>query len=277
MDPNQAKENSVAHDGSHANGDDELDALKSHLHELEEEYAKLRETMEGSIEGDAAGAVSGGDSALSGSASSGAGAVGSGAAASLSAGGSSASASAGPISQSDEVDMRSVYVGNVDYSVTPEELQKHFASCGSIARVTILCDKFTGHPKGFAYIEFESADSIKAAVEISGSTLKGREIKVNPKRTNVRGMAGARGGRGGFMGARGGRGAPGAAGSGMGMGMGMGMRGGGGGMMMPMMMPMGMMPMGMMPYGSAPVRGFAPRGGRGGRGGRGSRGSGAPY
>lgn len=36
----------------------------------------------------------------------------------------------------------------VDYSTTPEELQQHFHSCGTINRVTILCDKFTGHPKG---------------------------------------------------------------------------------------------------------------------------------
>jgi polyadenylate-binding protein 2 len=46
------------------------------------------------------------------------------------------------------VDSRSVYVGQVDYGATPEELQAHFQSCGTINRVTILCDKFTGHPKG---------------------------------------------------------------------------------------------------------------------------------
>jgi polyadenylate-binding protein 2 len=48
----------------------------------------------------------------------------------------------------EDVDARSVFVGNVDYSVAPEELQAHFASCGTILRVTILCDKITGHPKG---------------------------------------------------------------------------------------------------------------------------------
>jgi RNA recognition motif-containing protein len=36
----------------------------------------------------------------------------------------------------------------VDFSATPEELQQHFQSCGMILRITILCDKFTGHPKG---------------------------------------------------------------------------------------------------------------------------------
>ncbi|KAI1808172.1 hypothetical protein F4811DRAFT_503310 [Daldinia bambusicola] len=47
-----------------------------------------------------------------------------------------------------DVDSRSIFVGNVDYSVSPEEIQAHFQSCGSINRVTILLDKFTGQPKG---------------------------------------------------------------------------------------------------------------------------------
>lgn len=48
----------------------------------------------------------------------------------------------------EDIDNRSIFVGNVDYSATPEEIQTHFQSCGSINRVTILLDKFTGHPKG---------------------------------------------------------------------------------------------------------------------------------
>jgi polyadenylate-binding protein 2 len=47
-----------------------------------------------------------------------------------------------------ETDTRSIYVGNVDYGATAEELEQHFHGCGSINRVTIQCDKFTGHPKG---------------------------------------------------------------------------------------------------------------------------------
>jgi polyadenylate-binding protein 2 len=47
-----------------------------------------------------------------------------------------------------DVDSRSIFVGNVDYSVSPEEIQAHFQECGSINRVTILLDKFTGQPKG---------------------------------------------------------------------------------------------------------------------------------
>lgn len=49
----------------------------------------------------------------------------------------------------EDVDGRSIFVGNVDYSASPEEIQAHFQSCGSINRVTILLDKYSGQPKGF--------------------------------------------------------------------------------------------------------------------------------
>ena len=42
----------------------------------------------------------------------------------------------------------SIYVGQVDYTATPEELLKHFDACGTVERVTIVCDKYTGRPKG---------------------------------------------------------------------------------------------------------------------------------
>jgi polyadenylate-binding protein 2 len=53
------------------------------------------------------------------------------------------------LTDKDDVDARSIFVGNVDYSASPEEVQAHFQSCGSINRVTILLDKFTGQPKGY--------------------------------------------------------------------------------------------------------------------------------
>ena len=48
----------------------------------------------------------------------------------------------------DNVDEKSIYVGQVDYETKTEELRAHFAPCGTINRVTIVCDKFTGHAKG---------------------------------------------------------------------------------------------------------------------------------
>ncbi len=47
------------------------------------------------------------------------------------------------------------YVGQVDYEATPEELQLHFAPCGTINRVTILCDKITGQAKGYETRRFK--------------------------------------------------------------------------------------------------------------------------
>lgn len=106
----------------------------------------------------------------------------------------------------------------MDYAVTPEDIQAHFSSCGTINRVTILCDKYSGQPKGFAYIEFADSALVANAVLLDESTLKGRQLKVTAKRTNVptfllrgrgrgRGRAGFRGrgfrGRG-FRGGRGG-------------------------------------------------------------------------
>lgn len=62
----------------------------------------------------------------------------------------------------DDIDSRSIFVGNVDYSASPEDVQAHFQSCGSINRVTILLDKFTGHPKG--YVSAPSRSSIRCSV-----------------------------------------------------------------------------------------------------------------
>lgn len=103
-----------------------------------------------------------------------------------------------------EADQRSIYVGNVDYSATAQELEAHFHGCGSINRVTILCDKFSGHPKGFAYVEFGDKDSVQTAMALDDSLFKGRQIKVVCKRTNRPGISTTdrvpRGGmRGGMM------------------------------------------------------------------------------
>jgi len=101
-------------------------------------------------------------------------------------------------------DGRSVFVGNVDYASTPEEIQQHFQACGTINRVTILCDKFTGHPKGFAYVEFAESESIETALAMDNSLFRGRLLKVTAKRTNIHGFNRGRGRGGGGGGYRGG-------------------------------------------------------------------------
>ncbi|XP_023561023.1 embryonic polyadenylate-binding protein 2 [Octodon degus] len=105
--------------------------------------------------------------------------------------------------QTVEADHRSIYVGNVDYGGTAEELQAHFHPCGEVHRVTILCDKFSGHPKGYAYVEFTTQRSAQAAVELDKSIFRGRVIKVLPKRTNFPGISSTdRGGPRGHLSAR---------------------------------------------------------------------------
>lgn len=121
-----------------------------------------------------------------------------------------------------EIDSKSVYIGNVDYESTPLELQQHFSSAGVVHRVTILTNKFTGQPKGFAYLEFADVESVQRAVEtLDALSFRDRELSVKPKRTNIPGIGGrgrGRGGRGGrgSFGARGGRGGRGGRGRGRG-------------------------------------------------------------
>nr|PVC53018.1 hypothetical protein MACL_00000378 [Theileria orientalis] len=78
----------------------------------------------------------------------------------------------------EDVDRRSIYVGNVDYSTKPQELQEFFKSSGQINRITIMVDKWTGHPKGYAYVEFSSEDAVGNAVMLNDSLFKERIIKV---------------------------------------------------------------------------------------------------
>merc|ERR550539_2206117 len=105
-----------------------------------------------------------------------------------------------------EADARSIYVGNVDYSTKPADLKQLFESCGDVERVTILCDKWTGAPKGFAYVQFTKPEHVENAQLLNGQEFKQRNLKVSPKRTNVpgfnrgRGRGRGRGYRGGYRG-----------------------------------------------------------------------------
>ncbi|KAF1764326.1 hypothetical protein GCK72_004273 [Caenorhabditis remanei] len=103
------------------------------------------------------------------------------------------------------IDAKSVFIGNVEYGATIEELQEHFKGCGEIVRTTIPKDKMTNRQKNFAYIEFECASSVENATVMNGSSFRGRQITVTSKRTNKPGMGVSRGRGGGFRGGRGGQ------------------------------------------------------------------------
>ncbi|XP_038970693.1 polyadenylate-binding protein 1-like isoform X1 [Phoenix dactylifera] len=102
------------------------------------------------------------------------------------AGEDSSGASIG-LPEKEEIDSRSIFVGNVDYACNPEEIQQHFQSCGTVNRVTILSDIF-GQPKGYAYVEFAEVDAVQNALLLNETELHGRPLRVLPKRTNIPGM-----------------------------------------------------------------------------------------
>ncbi|MCZ6664952.1 MAG: RNA-binding protein [Gammaproteobacteria bacterium] len=76
-----------------------------------------------------------------------------------------------------------IYVGNLSYGVTEDELQQLFGEYGSVVSANLIIDRDTGNSKGFGFVEMENqADAEKAIKELDGSSVKGRNIKVNQAR-----------------------------------------------------------------------------------------------
>jgi len=101
-----------------------------------------------------------------------------------------------------------IYVGNLAYEVTEEELRDEFAAFGEVASVNIIKDKYSGQSKGFAFVEMPLLSAGQAAITgLNGKTLQNRQIAVSGARprTDNRG-GGSYGGRGGYGGGGGGRG-----------------------------------------------------------------------
>ena len=99
-----------------------------------------------------------------------------------------------------------IYVGNLSYEVTEEELRQEFEAFGKVESVNIITDKISGRPKGFGFVEMASKSEAEAAItSLNGKTLKERTIVVNEARprTDNRGGGGYGGRRGGgFSGGR---------------------------------------------------------------------------
>ncbi len=92
---------------------------------------------------------------------------------------------------------RKLYVGNLPYSATEETLRETFSQCGSVDSVNMITDRDTGQSKGFGFVEMSrDSEAQKAIQELNGSTLDGREIKVNEAKPKAprRGGGGNRGG-----------------------------------------------------------------------------------
>ena len=107
--------------------------------------------------------------------------------------------------------MTNIFVGNLSYQTTQEELQAAFSQYGSVERVNIVTDRDTGQARGFAFVEMtNSQDAQNAISQLNGTEMNGRALNVNEARPKPAGG----GGRGGFGG--GGRGKGGGGGGGRG-------------------------------------------------------------
>ena len=96
--------------------------------------------------------------------------------------------------------MKNIYVGNLQFQSTEQELQSAFAVYGQVSKVTMVTDRDSGQPRGFAFVEMnDDAEAAKAIAALHGSSMGGRAITVSearPKREG--GSSGRRDGRGGF-------------------------------------------------------------------------------
>jgi RNA recognition motif-containing protein len=94
--------------------------------------------------------------------------------------------------------MTKLYVGNLNFETTEDDLKAFFAEVAQVSRVNVIRDKFTNQSRGFAFVEIESADEAgKAIATLNGRTLKERALKVNEAKPMEN-----RGGGGGGGGAR---------------------------------------------------------------------------
>jgi len=98
--------------------------------------------------------------------------------------------------------MTNIFVGNLSYKTTQDELYSAFGAYGAVERVNIVTDRGTGQPRGFAFVEMtEKRDAETAIAKLNGAELNGRAMSVNEARPKPTG-----GGGGGNRGGGGGRG-----------------------------------------------------------------------
>jgi cold-inducible RNA-binding protein len=99
-----------------------------------------------------------------------------------------------------------LYVGNLSFQTSSQELEELFATIGTVESATVVEDRETGRSRGFGFVEMSSQEEgEKAIAELNGQDVSGREIKVNEaKPREDRGGRGGGGGGGGYGGGGGG-------------------------------------------------------------------------
>ncbi len=99
---------------------------------------------------------------------------------------------------------KKLYVGNLAYSTTNEDLRNLFSQQGQVDTAEVVSDKFSGQSKGFGFVEMADAEAAQAAIQaLDGSEFMGRNIKVNEAKPRESGGFNRGGGGGGFGGGRG--------------------------------------------------------------------------
>ena len=100
---------------------------------------------------------------------------------------------------------KNLYVGNLSFKVTDEDLKTNFSEAGEVASASIIKDKFTGQSKGFGFVEMKTEEGATAAIQkFNGGMLDGKAITVNEARPKKDFGGGNRGGGGGNRGGGGG-------------------------------------------------------------------------
>jgi RNA recognition motif-containing protein len=95
----------------------------------------------------------------------------------------------------------SIYVGNLAYSISQEDLTQTFSEYGTVKRIQIPTDRETGRPRGFAFVEMSSDEEENAAIEaLDGAEWMGRDLKVNKARPREERGGGGYGRNGGGRG-----------------------------------------------------------------------------
>jgi RNA recognition motif-containing protein len=93
---------------------------------------------------------------------------------------------------------KKLYVGNLNYTVTEDELKTLFAEAGTVVSVALINDRMTGQSKGFGFVEMETTDGAQKAIEkFNNYALKGRNLTVNEARPPKEQGFGGGGGGGG--------------------------------------------------------------------------------
>ena len=99
-----------------------------------------------------------------------------------------------------------LFVGNLSFNATQEQLQDLFAAHGTVTEVDVIMDKFSGRPRGFGFVTMESKEAADAAVQaLNGKEIDGRALTVNEARPREE-RAPRSGGGGGYGGGGGGGG-----------------------------------------------------------------------